>query len=122
MSDTVHHPKHYGGDTTYEAIKVISAWGLNFSLGSALKYLCRMGKKPGHAELEDLKKARWYVDWEIKRIEPQPLPTDAGQRLYEIYCREFQTLFAPKWEDLTENSKRVWTDVATGALVGKGEA
>lgn len=117
MSETIHHPQHYGGDTTYEAIKVISAWGLNFSLGSALKYLCRAGKKPGAEELEDLKKARWYVDWEIRRIEP--LPSDAGHRLYEVYCREFGTLFAPKWEDLTDNSKRVWADVATGGLVEK---
>lgn len=64
--ETVNHPSHYGGDVVYEAIKVIQAWELNFSLGSVLKYICRAGKKDGADELEDLKKARWYLDAEIK--------------------------------------------------------
>lgn len=58
-----------GGDTTYEAIKVIEAWGLNFNLGSALKYIRRAGKKPGVDTLEDLEKARWYVNREVERRE-----------------------------------------------------
>lgn len=60
MTEAVNHPSHYGGDTTYEAIKVIEAWGLDFHLGNAAKYICRAGKK-GDA-LEDLKKARWYLE------------------------------------------------------------
>lgn len=67
--EAVHHPEHYGGDVLYEAIKVISAWKLNFTLGSAVKYICRAGKKIGADELEDLRKARWYLDWEIKQRE-----------------------------------------------------
>lgn len=66
--ETVDHPAHYGGaENVYEAIKVIEAWGLGFCLGNALKYVARAGKK-GPA-LEDLKKARWYVDREIQRLE-----------------------------------------------------
>lgn len=61
--ETVHHPSHYGGDTVYEAIKVIEAWGLNFNTGNAAKYIARAGKKSDY--LEDLKKARWYLDREI---------------------------------------------------------
>lgn len=61
----VHHPSHYGGDTTYEAIKVIDAWGVGFCLGSVLKYLCRAGKKT-EDRLEDLKKAAWYLQHEIE--------------------------------------------------------
>ena len=39
---------HYGDKADpYEAIKVIRAWGLNFSLGNVLKYVARAGKKPG---------------------------------------------------------------------------
>ena len=58
MSDMVNHPKHYGGaDNPYEAIKVIEAWGLGFTLGNAVKYISRAGKK-GDA-LEDLQKAKW---------------------------------------------------------------
>jgi len=68
--DQVNHPDHYGGaDNLYEAIKVIHAWSLNFALGSALKYICRAGKKHGVDEIEDLKKAKWYLEWEIERRE-----------------------------------------------------
>ena len=64
MTEAVNHPAHYGGaDNPYEAIKVIEAWSLGFCLGNAVKYISRAGKK-GDA-LEDLKKARWYLDREI---------------------------------------------------------
>ena len=67
--EAVNHPSHYGGEKNpYEAIKVIEAWGLNFSLGNVLKYMSRAGKK-SDATLEDLKKAAWYLNREIKRIE-----------------------------------------------------
>lgn len=63
---TVDHPEHYGGDTTYEAIKVIEAWELGFHLGSALKYICRAGKK-GDAD-EDICKAIWMLErWRAYR-------------------------------------------------------
>lgn len=67
MFETINHPQHYGGDTTYEAIKVIEAWGLGFHLGNAIKYICRAGSKG--TELEDLKKARWYLDRYIQQLE-----------------------------------------------------
>ena len=73
--EMVNHPLHYGGaDNPYEAIKVIEAWEADFNIGTALRYLCRCGKKTigGSAEemrLEDLKKARWYLDREIQNIE-----------------------------------------------------
>lgn len=66
-SDRVNHPYHYGGDTTYEAIKVIEAWGADFCIGNTLKYLSRAGKK--NDELEDLKKAQWYLERKIKQLE-----------------------------------------------------
>lgn len=55
----VNHPAHYGGDTPFEAIKVIHDWGLGFDVGNALKYILRAGKK-GSAH-GDLEKARWYI-------------------------------------------------------------
>lgn len=68
MTDPVNHPAHYGGqDDSYEAIKVIRAWDLGFNLGNTLKYIARHLKK-GSA-LEDLKKARWYLDEQIKWME-----------------------------------------------------
>ena len=67
--DAVNHPLHYGGDTIYEAIKVIEAWGLGFCLGNTVKYISRAGKKPNAAALEDLKKAAWYLQREISNLE-----------------------------------------------------
>lgn len=62
----VDHPAHYGGaNNPYEAIKVIDAWALGFALGNAVKYIARAGKKDGVSDVEDLKKARWYLDHEI---------------------------------------------------------
>lgn len=73
-TETVNHPAHYGGDTTYETIKVLEAWGLDrsFCLGNAVKYLSRAGKKGDH--LEDLRKARWYVNREIEKLEREGSP------------------------------------------------
>jgi hypothetical protein len=68
MSDAVNHPDHYGGaDNPYEAIKVIEAWGLGFCLGNTVKYISRAGKKG--SDIEDLRKAAWYLDREIQRRE-----------------------------------------------------
>ena len=63
---TVDHPSHYGGDTTYEAIKVIEAWELDFNLGNVIKYIARCGKKD--APLQELQKALWYLDREVERL------------------------------------------------------
>ena len=66
--DPINNPQHYGGDVNpYEAIKVIEAWALGFHLGNVVKYILRAGKKDPARELEDLKKARWYLDREIER-------------------------------------------------------
>lgn len=58
VPEEVNHPGHYGGDTTYEAIKVIEAWGLGFCDGNAVKYIRRWKDKGG---LQDLEKALWYL-------------------------------------------------------------
>lgn len=66
MKESVNHPKHYGGkENPYEAIKVIEAWELGFCLGNVVKYLSRAGKKDPTKELEDLKKAQWYLERHI---------------------------------------------------------
>lgn len=69
MNEQVSHPKHYGGaDNPYEAIKVIEAWSLGFCLGNTVKYLARAGKKDASKKLEDLQKAKWYLDREIENL------------------------------------------------------
>lgn len=69
MTEKINHPQHYGGDVVYECIKVIEAWGLDkdFLIGNCIKYLSRAGKKGDL--LEDLKKAKWYLDRKIKNLE-----------------------------------------------------
>ena len=63
----VDHPDHYGGaDNPYEAIKVIEAWDLSFSLGNTVKYISRAGKKNKDKVIEDLEKAAWYLKREIE--------------------------------------------------------
>lgn len=69
MPDMVNNPQHYGGESNpYEAIKVIEAWNLGFNLGNAVKYIARAGKKRRGSLVEDLQKARWYLDREITRL------------------------------------------------------
>lgn len=62
----VNHPSYYktGG---IEAIDAIEAWGLGFNLGNVVKYIARAGRKTKDG-LQDLRKAAWYLDREIKRI------------------------------------------------------
>lgn len=69
-SSKVNHPAHYGGaESPYETIKVIEAWDLDFHLGNAIKYISRAGIKHPATKIEDLKKARWYLDRAIVRAE-----------------------------------------------------
>jgi hypothetical protein len=67
--DHISHPAHYAAGRKYEPIEVIADWELGFALGNAVKYISRAGRK-GDA-VEDLKKARFYLDWEIRRMEKE---------------------------------------------------
>jgi hypothetical protein len=65
--DLVNEPPHYKcGDDTYEAIKIIEAHDLNFSLGNAVKYILRCNKKGN--KKQDLEKAIWNLNREINKI------------------------------------------------------
>ena len=68
--EMVNHPEHYGGsENVYEAIKVIENWDLDFHLGNTVKYISRAGKKGTDKELQDLKKALWYLERRIQNLE-----------------------------------------------------
>ena len=64
MEEQVNHPSHYVKGI--EPIEVIESWDLNFSLGNAIKYILRSPYKGN--QIEDLEKARWYIDREINRL------------------------------------------------------
>ena len=70
MNDVVNHPSHYT-DGKIEVIDFIEDKVLNFHRGNAVKYIARAGKKDPTKEIEDLKKARWYLDREIDRMEKE---------------------------------------------------
>lgn len=65
-NDPVNHPAHYTSHPSGVECIQITRW-MNFNLGNVIKYVWRAGNK-GNA-IEDLKKARWYLDDEIKRRE-----------------------------------------------------
>ncbi|MEZ5691155.1 MAG: DUF3310 domain-containing protein [Rickettsiales bacterium] len=68
MTDKINKPAHYPSNPQgIECIDVTRH--LNFNLGNVVKYIWRAGLKTGSNDLEDLKKARWYLNDEIKRRE-----------------------------------------------------
>lgn len=70
----VQHPRHYGGDTLHEVIKCLKAWGLEADalLWNSAKYIARAHLKGNR--LEDLKKARFYLDRRISELENEVEP------------------------------------------------
>ena len=67
MNDVVNHPSHYT-DGKIEVIDFIEQKNLNFHRGNAVKYIARAGKKDPEKEVEDLRKAVWYLNREITRL------------------------------------------------------
>ena len=59
-------PEDYYSNNKYEAIDVINDYNLNFNLGNVVKYVLRAGKKT-ESPIEDLNKAKDYIEYEIKR-------------------------------------------------------
>lgn len=59
--DNINHPSHYT-DGKIEVIDFIEDKKLPFHLGNVIKYISRAGKKSPDTELEDLKKAQWYLN------------------------------------------------------------
>jgi len=66
--DAVNHPKHYNDHPSgVECITITRH--MNFNIGNAIKYLWRSGKKDKDFEIQDLRKAIWYINNEIERLE-----------------------------------------------------
>lgn len=67
----VHHPSHYQSETGLEVIDVLEAFTIDltgieaFDTGNIIKYMCRWKKKNG---VQDLEKAKWYLDHLIDHI------------------------------------------------------
>jgi len=63
--DVVNHPRYYC-DGNIEVIDFIIDKKLNFNRGNVIKYVSRAGKKDINKEIEDLEKARFYLNKEIE--------------------------------------------------------
>ena len=63
-------PSHYNHGDTYEVIKVLEAWEIDkcFYLGNVIKYVARAGKKDPEKKIEDLEKAKVYLEMKIKKL------------------------------------------------------
>lgn len=64
--ESVDHPAHYNSGSI-EVIDAIEDWELGFSLGNAVKYIARAGKKSPETYIQDLEKALWYINRELQR-------------------------------------------------------
>lgn len=126
MDDKINHPKHYCEGRKYEPIDVIEDWGLGMHAGNAVKYISRAGRK-GDA-IEDLEKARWYVDRYIEKKDKFFI------RIWECIRRWFASEITPEpwvvakdWQ-LNDNLKEalhhisicdVWTMKTASELLTK---
>lgn len=83
-SDAVNRPSHYTF-SAFEVIDVLEAWNLPWHLCNVIKYLARAGRKDPSKLLEDLEKARWYLDRYIALVKCQ-----RGVDLTGLAAREAQ--------------------------------
>lgn len=67
-SDPVSHPPHYANGWSNGAEVIDLTEHLSFCAGNVVKYVCRAGRKDPDKHIEDLEKARWYLDREIERV------------------------------------------------------
>lgn len=70
MNDVINHPAHYTFGKI-ETIDVIEDWNLPYHLGNAIKYISRAGHKDPTKKIEDLKKAQWYLNRYIEKLEQE---------------------------------------------------
>lgn len=91
MSDPVNHPPHYKSHPSgIECIQITEH--MSFCLGNAIKYIWRADLK--NDAIEDLKKARWYLDREIQKrqeaamSDDQPILRHNGVGIADMYSPE----------------------------------
>ena len=116
IKKNVDHPSYYGGaDNPYEAIKVLREWQLDKDayLWNVGKYLSRAGHKDGNSQLQDLTKARWYLDYKIRLLEEQQkitesvvdtlkkVPSEVTDKLTTIYESSHDCPTSHEWTGLT---------------------
>lgn len=84
-TEAVQHPSHYNVGKI-EVIDAINEWKLDFDLGNVVKYVARAGHKDKSKTVEDLEKAKFYLEDAIKRLSTEQEP-NANERTYGEYDR-----------------------------------
>ena len=69
MNDIINHPSHY--TQGIECMDYIESHELNYARGNIIKYVTRAGLKDASKGVEDLEKARWYLEREIARVKKE---------------------------------------------------
>jgi len=96
-NSSINHPAHYNAGVI-EVIDAIESWKLGFHLGNVVKYVARADHKGDF--LGDLRKAKWYLDRQIKRIESRKNENRnkrrAGQRNHSRRSRGAMAVFSRK--------------------------
>ena len=114
MTDLVNHPSHYAVGWSNGAEVIDITENLNFNRGNAVKYIARAGRKDPALEIEDLRKAQWYIEREIYRLGEGPRDPILDAKMAEEDCSFFI-------EHMTQPAKtRVWEkirDVPEGVKV-----
>ena len=71
------HRDYYAVGRKHEPIDVIQDWDLDFCLGNVVKYISRAGRKDNADAVEDLKKAKTYLEYEISKLTDEYFPTNS---------------------------------------------
>ena len=87
MPDNVNHPSHYSKGIEVIDFVESKGWGEGFNRGNAVKYICRAGLKDKNKEIEDLRKAAFYINREIERL--QRAGGNVGTQMVEDAVKSF---------------------------------
>ena len=105
VNDAVNHPSHYT-DGKIECITYIDDKNFNYCRGNAIKYISRAGKKNPEKEIEDLKKAEWYIHHEIERLQKLK-----EQKIKEQKIKEQKIKDQKIKEEASKRAKESWTEL-----------
>lgn len=93
--ENINHPSHYNS-SCFEVVDFIEIFNLDFCLGNAVKYICRAGKKNPDTLVEDLEKAKWYLEEEKRFLSLtkekefktyKEMPLSYARKITGIFCK-----------------------------------
>lgn len=114
--DMIHKPKHYCF-SKFEPKDVIRAWGLNFNLGSAVKYIARAGRKDDI--IQDLSKAKEFLTFEIEALKEERANSEPPSHV-NCRCKPGEEPEGIKLSEVISMSSQEFTDRFRDLQNGEG--